>query len=66
MAGKELTKEAGVKACDGDNGYVIRTVPSSHYRESARLQHRSWFSLVCTSCMMGSILIFFIFKTVTS
>lgn len=27
MAGKELTKEAGVKACDGDNGYVIRTVP---------------------------------------
>lgn len=27
MAGKELTKEAGVKACDRDNGYVIRTVP---------------------------------------
>ena len=28
----------------------------SHYREQARSQHRSWFSLVCTSCMMGSIL----------
>lgn len=26
MAGKELTNVAGVKACDGDNRYVIRTV----------------------------------------
>lgn len=26
MAGKELTNVAGVKACDRDNRYVIRTV----------------------------------------
>lgn len=66
MAGKELTKEAGVKACDGDNGYVIRTVPQPLPGVSQISTQVVWFSLVCTSCMMGSILIFFIFKAVTS
>lgn len=37
MAGRKLTKRLEHKACDVDNGYVIRTVPAATTRSQPDL-----------------------------
>lgn len=52
MTGKRSIIVARIKACDKDNGCVIRTA-QQRLQESDRSQPRSQLSLLFTSCVTG-------------